>query len=122
MTTAPPRTLASSGLFATDERICCKVATGLPKASLTYTPTDVLLTMTASLGGGGNLPPNPSKVVNAINAFFNTNGSLPTNFLKLFGLSGPGLQSTLNSLTGEAATGGGQVMSYAPVAVAPDSW
>ncbi len=91
-------------------------AVGVPSgftAGLAYSATDVFLTMTASLGGSQALPGNGSNVARAINAWFNINGSLPQNFLNLFGLSGAGLQSALNSLSGEVATGGQQPTMFA---------
>ena len=57
-------------------------------ASLAYTADDVLLDMTAALGAGSALNVNQQNAANAINAFFNNGGFLPTNFTNLFSLSG----------------------------------
>ena len=90
------------------------VAGSLPgfTIGLSYTPTDVLLNLTATLGagGGGNNPPgNQKKVAGAINTHFNNGGELPPGFLNLFGLSGGNLYNALAQLSGEAATGSQQV-------------
>jgi uncharacterized protein with beta-barrel porin domain len=44
-------------------------------------------------------------VANALNNFFNTVGSLPSNFVTLFGLTGSDLTSALSQLAGETVTG-----------------
>ncbi|HLH86926.1 MAG TPA: autotransporter domain-containing protein [Xanthobacteraceae bacterium] len=69
--------------------------------TLTYTSTDVLLNLTANLGGGGGLNQNQQNVASAIDNFFNSGGTLPANFLPLFALSGSGLPQ----FDGEVATG-----------------
>lgn len=87
------------------------VNTDLPATfhdDLSYTPTDVLLNLTAALGTGQGLPGNQQSVANAINSFFNNGGALPPNFLTLFGLSGGNLADALSQLSGEAATGAQQ--------------
>ena len=56
--------------------------------SLNYTATDVFLQTTAALGGGTALPGNPQRVANALNGYFNAGGVLPSNFMKVFGLTG----------------------------------
>jgi outer membrane autotransporter protein len=87
--------------------------TNLPKgftASLSYTPTDVLLKVTAALGGPQQaigLSQNHQSVAGAINNFFN-NGPLPPAFLPLFSLTGGNLANALTLLSGEAATGAQQ--------------
>lgn len=81
---------------------------GLPpglSASLSYTPTDVLLDLTAVLGAGTTLTANQSNVAGAINNSFNTGNSLPGNMAGLFNQSGQTLSASLNSLTGEAQSG-----------------
>ena len=75
--------------------------------TLTYTPTSVLLNLTALLGAGSALNPNQQAVANTINNFFNTGGTLPANFFPLFALTGGNLGNALTPLTGEAATGAG---------------
>jgi outer membrane autotransporter protein len=75
--------------------------------SLSYTPTDVLLNLTAQLGlaAGAGLSQNQLAVANAINGFFNNGGALPPGFASLFGLTGANLANALTQLSGEAATG-----------------
>jgi outer membrane autotransporter protein len=80
-------------------------------ASLSYTATDAILNLTATLGGGpgsGGLNGEEKNEANAINAFFNHGGTLPANFLALFGLTGGNLANALTLLSGEAATGAQQ--------------
>ncbi len=78
--------------------------------TLTYTPTDVLLNLTANLGGGGGggLNPGQQNVANTINIFFNNGGTLPPDFLPIFSLTGNNLGTALSQLSGEAATGAGK--------------
>ncbi len=87
---------------------------GLPAgftASLSYTPTDVFLNLTAVLGQGpgalptGGLSGNQQHVGNALNTFFNNGGTLPPGFLTVFGLTGAPLGNALTQLSGETATG-----------------
>jgi autotransporter-associated beta strand protein len=73
--------------------------------SLSYTATDVFLTLNATLGAGTTLSQNQQNVANAINTFFNNGGTLPADFFPIFGLSGGNLANTLSRLDGEAATG-----------------
>jgi uncharacterized protein with beta-barrel porin domain len=75
--------------------------------NLSYTATDVILNLTATLGAPG-LSINQSNVANALNAFFNNGGALPPNFLAIFGLTGGNLANALTLLSGEAATGAQQ--------------
>jgi len=77
-------------------------------ASLSYTPTDVLLNLTAALGAGAGLNTNQQNVANTLNTFFNDVGTLPANFSGLFGLTGNRLASALARVSGEAATGAQQ--------------
>jgi uncharacterized protein with beta-barrel porin domain len=78
--------------------------------SLSYSGTDVLLNLTASLGQSssslptGGLNPNQQNVANGLNNFFNFGGTLPPNFVNIFGLSGGTLGNALTQLDGEAAT------------------
>ena len=84
--------------------------TNLPgfSASLSYTTTDVILNLTATLGVGAGLNRNQQNVATAINGFFNNGGALPPNFVNVFGLTGGNLANTLSLLSGEAATGARQ--------------
>ncbi|MGA7489575.1 MAG: autotransporter-associated beta strand repeat-containing protein [Xanthobacteraceae bacterium] len=83
--------------------------------SLSYTDHDVILNLTASLGGGGpgalgtgSLSENQRNVANALNNFFNSGGTLPPAFVSVFALTGGNLGSALSQLSGEAATGSQQ--------------
>src|SRR5436190_2226704 len=79
-------------------------------ASLSYTQTDVLLNVTAALGGpqqATGLSSNHQSVAGAINNFFN-DPPLPPAFLPLFSLTGANLTNALTLLSGEAATGAQQ--------------
>ena len=81
---------------------------GLPggfQTNLSYTPTDVMLNLTAALGGGTALSGSQGNVANALNTSFNTGNSLSSGLYGLFSMSGPPLASALNSLSGEAQTG-----------------
>jgi len=90
--------------------------------SLSYTATDAILNLTATLGqpSGSSAPSGPGalacafsinqcNVANALNAFFNNGGALPPAFATIFGLTGANLANALTLLSGEAATGGQQV-------------
>lgn len=74
---------------------------------LSYTPTSVLLSMTANLGAGGGLDPNQQSVASAINTYFNAGHQLPPNFLPLFG---PSSSFDLRAISGESATQALQVV------------
>ena len=56
----------------------------------------------------GGLSGNQFNVANALNNFFNNGGTLPPNFLTIFGLTGGNLANALTLLSGEAATGAQQ--------------
>ena len=89
-------------------------------ASLSYTATDAILNLTATLAQPSG-PSGPSalacafsvnqcNVANALNAFFfNNGGALPPAFVTIFGLTGANLANALTLLSGEAATGAQQV-------------
>jgi outer membrane autotransporter protein len=78
-------------------------------ASLSYTPTDVVLNLNTVLGQGAGLSQNQQNVANTLNNFFNAGGALPANFVPLFNLTGTNLGNALTQLSGEAATGAQQV-------------
>jgi autotransporter-associated beta strand protein len=102
--------LQSAGLGGTT--FSALTTTNLPagfKASLVYTGDDVLLDLTATLGGPGGLNINQQNVANALNNFFNSGGTLPPNFANIFGLTGGSLANALTQLDGEAATGAERV-------------
>jgi autotransporter-associated beta strand protein len=77
--------------------------------SLSYTSTDVLLTLTAALGAGRPLNQNQQNAAHAINNFTNGGGTLPSGFEGIFGLTGDTLTKALTQLSGEAATGAPRV-------------
>jgi outer membrane autotransporter protein len=79
--------------------------------SLSYTATNVILNLTATLspGGGPGAGANPQNVASALNNFFNKGGTLPAAFVSVFGLTGGDLSNALSQHSGEAATGGQQV-------------
>ena len=74
--------------------------------TLTYTPTDVLLNLTADLGTGANLNTNQQNAANALNNAFNSGATLPSNLLSIFNLTGSNLGNALTQLDGEAAVDG----------------
>jgi outer membrane autotransporter protein len=86
-------------------------------AFLSYTATDAILNLAATLGqssgpgalGAGGLNENQRNVANALNNFFNNGGTLPPNFVTIFGLTGANLANALSQLSGEAATEAQQV-------------
>ncbi len=72
----------------------------------------MLLNVTAALGGpqqAVGLSQNQQGAAGAINSFFNNGGTLPPAFVPLFGLTGSNLTSSLDQLSGEAATGAQKV-------------
>jgi outer membrane autotransporter protein len=94
-------------------------------ASLSYTATDAILNLTATLGqpvgpsSGPSAPSGPGalacafslnqcNVANGLNAFFNNGGALPPAFVTIFRLTGANLGNALSQLSGEAATGAQQ--------------
>ena len=74
-------------------------------ASLAYTPTDVFLDLTATLGQQGGLNVNQRNVATALNGYFNGGGTLPPAFAGVFFLTGVNLGNALSQLTGEVGTG-----------------
>ena len=98
-----------------------KVTSSLPGfiVSVNYTNTDVILSLTAALHlqllpeGGVNvnqfgLNVNQFNVATALDTFFNNGGTLPANFVNMFGLTGSNLGNALSQLSGEPATGAQQ--------------
>jgi autotransporter-associated beta strand protein len=102
--------LRANGLGGTFAKL---ETTNLPvgfTASLSYTQTDVMLNVRATLGGpqqATGLSSNHQSVAGAINNFFN-DPPLPPAFLPLFSLTGANLTNALTLLSGEAATGAQQ--------------
>jgi uncharacterized protein with beta-barrel porin domain len=77
--------------------------------AFTYTPTDVLLNLTATtLGNGTSLGGNQQNIASAINGSFNNGGTLPPGFGTLFALTGSNLSSALSQVSGEVGTGAQQ--------------
>ncbi len=71
--------------------------------NVTYAANDVLVNLTANIGGtsgSSGLNTNQQNVGTALNNYFNSGGTLPSNFLPLFAAPGALTQSD-----GEAATG-----------------
>jgi hypothetical protein len=92
---------------------------------LTYTPTDVLLNLTAAnLGAGAIRSQNQQNVSNALNNFFNTGGTLPPAFASLFNLSGGALSTALTQLDGEVSTDASAISSprNSTARVLADDW
>jgi autotransporter-associated beta strand protein len=79
------------------------VTSNLPglTGTLSYTPSNVQLSLTANLGAGAALNTNEQSVATAINTYFNSGGALPPNFLQIFGLTST---YDLRVLSGETAT------------------
>jgi uncharacterized protein with beta-barrel porin domain len=73
--------------------------------SLSYTQTDVFLTLTAQLGTNAGLNRNEQGAANSLSAAANAGYTLPPTTSNLFGLTGPALGNALTQLNGEAATG-----------------
>jgi autotransporter-associated beta strand protein len=81
---------------------------GLPaglSASVTYTPTDVVLNLSSAFTQLSGLNVNQSAVASVLDKAFN--GGVPVNpsFGALFGLSAPALPGALTQLSGEIGTG-----------------
>lgn len=75
-------------------------------SSLSYTTTEVLLTLNGvALGNSSGLNQNQQAVANTLSSFVNNGSTLPPPFANLFNLTGPGLASALSQLDGEVATG-----------------
>ena len=67
-------------------------------AELAYDANNVYLNLSLLLAGASGLTTNQQSVANAINSYFNTNGTIPAGFAALS-------PTGLTSVTGEAATG-----------------
>jgi uncharacterized protein with beta-barrel porin domain len=83
---------------------------GVPNfaARLSYTATDVFLTLNAELGAGSSLNRNQQSVANGISNAVNAVGTLVPGFANLFALTGANLATGLTQLSGETATGSQQ--------------
>lgn len=75
-------------------------------ASLSYTPTDVFLNLSATLGAPTQLNQNQQNIATSLTNFFNGGGALTPNFLTIFGLTGGNLGAALSQVSGEAAADG----------------
>jgi fibronectin-binding autotransporter adhesin len=73
--------------------------------SVVVSGTNVLLTLTSSIGAASGLAGNQQKVANTIDSFFNNGGTLPSGFAAVYGLTGGALNNALAQLDGEDATG-----------------
>jgi uncharacterized protein with beta-barrel porin domain len=81
--------------------------TGLPAgfaATLSYNANDVFLNFSTMMSQQTGLNQNQQNVANALANFFNNGGTLPPNFLQIFGLTGGALANALTQLDGEAST------------------
>ena len=74
-------------------------------STLSYTETDVRLSLVAALGRPASLPANQQNVASAIDAFFNAGGALPPGFLTLYGLTGSNLVNGLSQVSGQTPGG-----------------
>ena len=74
-------------------------------ASLSYSGTDALLTLTADLAGIAELDPAQSGVGNVLDSYINSGAALTPGLITLLNLSGPAFASALTQLSGQAATG-----------------
>jgi hypothetical protein len=77
-------------------------------ASLSYNTDDAFLTLNTALSQVSGLNGNEQNVANALSNYFNNGGSLPPNFLTVFGLTGGNLTTALSKLDGKAATDAGK--------------
>jgi autotransporter-associated beta strand protein len=73
--------------------------------SVVVSGTNVLLTLTSSIGAASGLAGNQQKVANTIDGFFNNGGTLPSGFAPVYSLTGGALNNALVQLDGEDATG-----------------
>jgi uncharacterized protein with beta-barrel porin domain len=71
---------------------------------LSYGDNSVFLNLTSQVGAGTSFNQNRQNVANDLNNYFNNGGTLPPNFVNIFGLSGSALSNTLSQLSGEPAT------------------
>lgn len=97
---------ATDGVTGTFDTVTSNL-TGF-STSASYDPNDVMLELTAALGANSGLNRNQQNVADAIDNYFNSAGTLPANFLPLFGLSGGSLTNALSQLSGETAADGQQ--------------
>jgi uncharacterized protein with beta-barrel porin domain len=87
------------------------LATSLPgfSASLSYSATDVYLTLNAALvSQTSGLGTNGQRIAKTLDASFNTTGSLPAGLSPLYTLTGRSLGNALTQTSGEAGTGAQQ--------------
>ena len=72
-------------------------------AGLDYVGNDVLLTLEATFTPpAGGLGRNQQRVADAVTIYFNDGGTLPSEFVTLFALTGDELNTALSQITGEA--------------------
>ena len=76
--------------------------------ALSYTSTNVSLTLSSAFGQASGLNANQKSVGNAIDRAFNANGSIPGGFASLTNLSPAALPGALSQLSGEISTGSQQ--------------
>ncbi len=74
-------------------------------ASLSYTATDVLLTLTSGIARAPGLNPSQSGIGTILDGYINSGAALSPGLITLLNLSQPGLSGALTQLSGQAATG-----------------
>lgn len=73
------------------------------RTTLVYQGNDVILDMLGSIGVGGNLSGNQQTVATSLNTYFNNGGTLPPEFVALFGKTGDALNAALSQTSGESS-------------------
>ena len=73
--------------------------------ALSYTTTDVTLSLTAALGNTSSLSPNARSTAGALNSVFNSGSTSHGGLVSIFGLTGNDLSFALNALSGEVHAG-----------------
>jgi len=93
---------AQGGLSGTFDAITTNLSSNFT-AQLGYDTNDVWLRLSAQLGAGlGTITVNQHNVATALNDYFNNGGTLPPQFVTLFGLTGDALRNALNQTSGES--------------------
>ena len=104
--------LHSAGLGGTSFSSVTSSAPANFQTSLSYTSTDVLLNLTATLGSSNGLSGNQQNVAGALDSFFNNGGTLPAGFGALFATTGSTLANNLSQISGEGHAGSTQTTAY----------
>ena len=95
-------------------------------ANLSYTDSDVILNLTATLGARGpsalgtaGLSVNQQNVASALNNFFNNGGALPPAFVSVFGLTGANLGNALSPSPAKLRPAARRSASSSPTSSSP---